>query len=378
MNLPPQKPMLRVARVLALAGAAAALGWTFRDVSVSHVLDLCARVGAGGLGLVLLPQALSFAVDTWGWMRVARWLRYRVRYSSLLFVRVATESLALCLPAGVVFAESAKIPMLMRHSGVQGAQAVALVSARKYLTLTAQGVYSIVVSALAAHALGFRWASFPGPSSWALGVFAAACALLLLAFGTRSILVHANVTVRLGAAWDRVRQLPSVLHRRAPAHGTAVRVSACSRRARFENTDAELARLFTFSAGREAWLTMGFVFGWLGESVETYVGLRLLGVNLDFGAIAAMEVMLSLLRSLVVVLPAGIGVQDAGYALLLRALGVNDSVDTVAAFALLKRAKELLWVGVGLALLTRRPTIVTSTNGLSEPRFVLSTLRGDS
>jgi hypothetical protein len=51
------------------------------------------------------------------------------------------------------------------------------------------------------------------------------------------------------------------------------------------------------------------------------------------------------------VLPAGLGVQDLGYVLFLRALGVADPLVTGAAFSLIKRGKEALWIAVGYACL---------------------------
>jgi uncharacterized membrane protein YbhN (UPF0104 family) len=78
----------------------------------------------------------------------------------------------------------------------------------------------------------------------------------------------------------------------------------------------------------------------------------------------------SLLRSLVFVVPAGLGVQDAGYAVLLRALGVPDSVEVAAAFSLLKRGRELLWVGLGIALFTRfapSERLLAPSGAITEP-----------
>jgi hypothetical protein len=51
------------------------------------------------------------------------------------------------------------------------------------------------------------------------------------------------------------------------------------------------------------------------------------------------------------VVPAGIGIQDLGYALFLRALAVPNASEVAAAFTLLKRGKELLLVTLGLCLL---------------------------
>ena len=58
-----------------------------------------------------------------------------------------------------------------------------------------------------------------------------------------------------------------------------------------------------------------------------------------------------LARNVLVVLPGGLGAQELGYATLLT--GVGGDLGVCAAFALLKRARELLWVLAGFALLAR-------------------------
>ena len=58
-----------------------------------------------------------------------------------------------------------------------------------------------------------------------------------------------------------------------------------------------------------------------------------------------------LVRGLAVPVPAGLGVQDAGYVLSLRALGVADATTVGAAFVVMKRGKDLFWVTVGFLVL---------------------------
>jgi uncharacterized protein (TIRG00374 family) len=94
-----------------------------------------------------------------------------------------------------------------------------------------------------------------------------------------------------------------------------------------------------------------FLGGWLLESLETWLILRLLGIELGFVEVASFEVLLSFLRNVLFVLPAGLGVQDLGYVTFLAALGVPDAVNAGAAFVVLKRTKELFWIGVGYTLL---------------------------
>jgi uncharacterized membrane protein YbhN (UPF0104 family) len=113
----------------------------------------------------------------------------------------------------------------------------------------------------------------------------------------------------------------------------------------------KMARFFGSSALKRAAPALSFLAGWASESLETYLILRLLGADLDFTAVASFEVVLAFLRHTLVFLPAGLGVQDAGYVAFLAALGVPSALSVGAAFVLLKRSKEVLYASLGYALL---------------------------
>jgi uncharacterized membrane protein YbhN (UPF0104 family) len=70
----------------------------------------------------------------------------------------------------------------------------------------------------------------------------------------------------------------------------------------------------------------------------------------------ALETTIILVRVLVVPVPGGLGVQDLGYVLFLRAFAVPDDTGVGGALVLLKRAKEVFWTAIGLAIFvsTRR------------------------
>ncbi|HSB61460.1 MAG TPA: hypothetical protein VLI67_07055, partial [Vicinamibacteria bacterium] len=96
----------------------------------------------------------------------------------------------------------------------------------------------------------------------------------------------------------------------------------------------------------------------------------------------AFETALQLARALIVPIPGGLGVQDLGYVLCLRALEVRDAATVGAAFVLLKRGKEAFWMAVGFALLPARPrglqTGPTGAPASAEgPPRLLATLAGD-
>ena len=84
---------------------------------------------------------------------------------------------------------------------------------------------------------------------------------------------------------------------------------------------------------------------------ELGVASKLLGIDLSFAAVLAFEPVVSFARSAAFFIPAGLGVQDAGYMALLRAAGIPDAINRAAAFVLLKRFKELFWIAVGWMLL---------------------------
>jgi hypothetical protein len=82
-------------------------------------------------------------------------------------------------------------------------------------------------------------------------------------------------------------------------------------------------------------------------------------MDLSFAAVLAFEPVVSFARSAAFFIPAGLGVQDAGYMAFLQRAGIPDAVNRAAAFVLLKRFKELVWIAVGwiLLLATRRSSL---------------------
>jgi hypothetical protein len=251
---------------------------------------------------------------------------------------MATESAAACLPAGVLLAESLKVPMLVQGVGLSVPGAVSAIAARKYLLLTSQSIYILLAVALGWSALDRASTSLLGASYLPTALAISGVVVALAGAGMRVLLSQGGVATRLRALLARSP---------IPAIRRAVAVHA----ERFHETDHRLQRFFALSSSSEAAITACFIAGWLFEALETFVILRLLGVELDFFAVLSFEVGLSLVRSLVFIVPAGLGVQDAGYVLFLRALGVPDAATLGAAFSLIKRAKEIAWAAFGFGLL---------------------------
>jgi uncharacterized membrane protein YbhN (UPF0104 family) len=322
-------------RALLVLAALGLVGYTFRDVDPSRALGLISARGPRAL-LVLLPFIAALGADTLGWRWILRSLGRPVRFLSLYGVRMCSEAVLTSLPGGAVVAESLKPVLVERRCGVPIPEGVASVAASKCLVALTHGVY-LGLSVL----LAFRWLS--SHSVALIGVsglgFIAALAALVLGGGAALaalILLGGSVAARIHAALTAIP-----LGR--------VRAWLVAREERFHETDRHLGR--TLTAGRLAGPALCFLAQWLLEAVETYIILRLLGVELAYTQVMCFESILSVVRSVVFFLPAGLGVQDVGYVAFLGALGVAEPLTIGAAFVLVKRLKELLWIVSGYLLL---------------------------
>jgi hypothetical protein len=94
-----------------------------------------------------------------------------------------------------------------------------------------------------------------------------------------------------------------------------------------------------------------FYLCWLVEALESYLLLRLVGAEISPAQLIALEASITLIRSLAVFVPAGIGFQDAGYLAFLSAFAIPEATQVGTAFLILKRAKEIVWIAVGYAVL---------------------------
>jgi uncharacterized protein (TIRG00374 family) len=336
-------------RIASGLSALSLLVWTFHGVDFPRVGESMAGIGAVGLGLIAVPQLLSLCLECLGWQRVFRSLGQSVPARPLLRVRLMTEAVAQTLPLGVIWAESLKPMLLGRHASVPGSRAVAALVARKYLLIASQAVYVALLSACGFATLRRLSLSLTGHAGFAWLAFAASATLCLLAFGVCGAFTRGRVAERVFRLLRGIRSvhLQQELNRR---------------QANFANTDGLTAHYFS-SGFLQSTLVPGFFFfcGWLCEALESFLILKLLGVELDFCAVASVEVLLSFLKNVLFVLPAGIGVQDVGYVSCLTALGVPDALTVGAAFSALKRGKELLWAVVGYLLLAAeaRPALAT-------------------
>jgi uncharacterized membrane protein YbhN (UPF0104 family) len=297
-------------RACGIALATAAFAFTFRNVDLAKAASVVSSVGPYA-PLAIVPALVALGLDACAWRTFLGLLGHDVPLWRILRARISVEAVALTVPGGPLAAESLK-PELLRDCGVPLKDGIATVGARKVAVLAANALY--VVLALV---IGFRW--LPLPVAIALGVVA----LVLTALS--------------GGMWFG---------------GTKLRLARFARLQRWLDSPDERVRwLFSAMPARWASLAPPLVMAWLLETVESFIVLRLVGLSPPFGFVLAMEVSVSVLRNVVVAVPAGLGVQDAGYATWLSGFG---DPSTAGAFVLVKRMKDVALAAIGYALLALR------------------------
>jgi uncharacterized membrane protein YbhN (UPF0104 family) len=334
----------RLAELAWLVPGLAAL-WLFvvllRSADLGRALELIAALGPI-LPVLLLPQALALGLDAFGSRQIFRSLGRSVPWRSLTAVRFAADAVFMSLPSGAVVAEALQPYLLRRRSDLSFEDALVGTVARKIFVIFSQGLFlalSVIVgySALQAasrHAIGR--AGLP------LLLLAASMVLMALASTLAAMFFYGrvaqrsrNALSRLGLSWLR-----PWLERNAHRFGAA---------------DDHLARYFSSGPAALAAPLPFFLVMWLVRAFESWLFLSLLGTPLGFGAAMALETTVLLARVLVVPVPGGLGIQDLGYVLFLRAFGLPDVATLGAAFVLLKRGKELFWTAFGLLVFYRTP-----------------------
>jgi uncharacterized membrane protein YbhN (UPF0104 family) len=92
-----------------------------------------------------------------------------------------------------------------------------------------------------------------------------------------------------------------------------------------------------------------YLVGWLLDTTEIYLVSHLLGMPIDWTQALAIEAFTGVAKMLGMWIPGSIGVQESGIVLLGRLAGVPENL--AVAYALLRRAREIIFAAVGWLLL---------------------------
>ncbi len=297
---------------------------------VSGALSVLAHTGPIVV-LAFVPYTVQIGFDALAWRVLLAGLSHRVSWHRLFAVRLATEAVLMTMPGGSLIGESLKPYLLSRSAQVPMPATVASIAFKRCLLGMAQGIYLATAVVIGSDALARASHSVIGTGGLPVLAAIVAGALFAISALLAVVLTGSQLSRRIHGGLSR---LPS----------RRLRAALDRWRGGFTDADTGLAKLGA-QRGRLALAGVILLGAWLVESIETYVLLRVVGVDLPITEVVAMEASVVFARNAAFFLPAGLGVQDAGYLGFLSAFGVATA--PASAFVLLKRTKELVWIGIG-------------------------------
>ncbi len=333
-----KKPVDTLSKITAVVVGVLLMVHLFKDVEFEKVLASIEKIGAP-IVLVLFPYLCIGIFDSLAWKVTIESVSQKVSYWRLLYIRLCTEAILMSLPGGVAIAEAAKSFLLKQNVGMAMPEAIAIVAVKKGLLGVAHGVYLSLSALLGFSALRLVSEEMIGFRGLEWLAWLAALLVLVMFGGATLLFLYGGMSQRIHQ-WLMAIPL------------TGLRNWLLDKEKHFIETDAHFEQFHTIKRRKVALAIFLFFVGWMFETIDSLLILTLLKVNIPFGAMMCMETTMSLIRAMLFILPAGLGIQDYGYVLFLKSFGVPDAESVGVAFVLIKRSKELIWILIGYLLIT--------------------------
>jgi putative membrane protein len=300
-------PKIGVALAL-LAGLVAAI-YLVWSVGFDPVFAAVARAGVAGLALLCLYALAVFISLAFAWFFLLP-PQHRRPPAELYLARLVRDSIAEISPFSPVggMVAAARLVVL---KGMNASYAAASVAADATTEAMAQVVF--LAFGLGVGFAQFRHLQGSGPVTEAM------LAVLLLAVPGIALLIFLQ---KRGASF--AEKIAARFFPRAR--------SGVSFREAIEELYDSRTRLAASSALH--------LLAWVGAGGGTYIAFRLVGGHINLLNAIALEALLCTLRSIAAPVPAAIGVQEWGYALLAPLFGLPAEMGV--AVSLLKRAREIV------------------------------------
>ncbi len=277
--------------------------------------------------LLLWPFCLIALCDGWAWSyALPRGGAARPRLLSLTMIRLAGEAVNNLTPTAYLGGEPVKAMLLVKRGMATEGSTVSVVVAKTALTVS-QIVFILLGIMLTLER--FDVVAHGDVLFVALCAIGAGVVALLVRLQRRNLFTRLmRVLLRLGLHGERVQRFA----RMAP------------------EIDRELGGFYTARAGDFALSTGLHFLGWLLGTVEVKVFADLLQYPISWRDAFIIESISQPLSAASAIVPAALGVREAGGVAIFGLLGLSEPVGL--ALWLLRRVREAVFSGLGLLYLT--------------------------
>ena len=305
------------------------LGFLVWHIGPERIYDAASQLGPVALLVLLIPSTIMYVVEAYGWKITLGPSAKDIPFWRVLAIRTAGEAVNMTTPTAYVGGEPLKAYLLEKHhvSMVEGLASVVI--AKTTMTIAE------VVFILLGIALAFWRVGADGSSGQTVAAALVSVGLLVL---VTAALVFVQQQGLFTWLLEFQRKIGLKIHY---LEAREKKLRSLDRTILDFYRDNRLT--FCFSIGL-------FFVGWMAEALEVYIIIYFLGdpaAALSAISISALSVFI---KSGTFFIPGSLGAQDGGNMLLLRAFGYSDV--TGITFALLRRFRELVWIGLGLLCLT--------------------------
>jgi glycosyltransferase 2 family protein len=317
--------MLKLALLFAGLFALFLIVW---HIGPHRIYDAAAQLGPVALLVMLIPSTIMYTVEAYGWKVTLGPSAKDIPFWRVLAIKTAGEVVNLTTPAGYIGGEPLKAYLLTKHH-VPMVEGLASVVIAKTTKTIAEVLFIL---------LGITLAFWRADSDGSLGqtVVAALVSVSVLLFVTAS-LVFAQRKGFFTWLLEFTRKV-----------GLTLRFLE-AREEQLRSLDRMILKYYRHNR-RAVYSSTGLFFlSWMAEALEVYIIIWYLGgPALIFSAIS-INALSVFIKGGSFFIPGSLGAQDIGNFFLLKDFGYSDVA--CVTFALLRRFRELVWIGTGLLCL---------------------------
>lgn len=315
-------------RYLLLALGCLTLGLLVWHIGLGNIYEAAARLGPAPLLAILIPSLIMYVIEAYGWKVTLGPSAQSVPYWRLFAIRAAGEVVNMTTPTAYAGGEPLKAYLLKKHNVpiVEGLASVVIAKT----TMTIAEVLFILLGVT----LGFWMLGTTGSSGQV--VVGSVLGVGLLLFGTAGFVL---IQRRGIFTWmlDMLRKL-------------GLRIGYVeAREEQLKLLDQTILNFYSHHQRAFYTSTGLFFLGWMAEALEVLVIVYYLGGPASLPSAISIGALSVFIKGSTFFIPGSLGAQDGGNLVLMEAFGYSDV--TGITFALLRRFREVVWIGIGLVCL---------------------------